>query len=78
VNAERTLEEPSAYELLERVKRAYSGPRQNFMLSQRLLRTGLDLDAITEADRDATKAKLLRAAIEEICPRVDTTPSKAR
>lgn len=58
--------------MLEEVKNRFSGARLHFIISRLQLRTGLDLYALDENNRDPEAAEQLANAIREICPKALT------
>lgn len=54
--------------MLEKVQKYFSGARLHFIMSRLQLRTGLDLAALDENNRDPDIAERVESAIREICP----------
>lgn len=54
--------------MLEKVHQHFSGARLHFIMSRLQLRTGLDLVALDENNRDPEVARRVADAIREICP----------
>jgi len=57
----------NAYQLLQEVRKAYSGAMEVFVISRLSLKTGLDLTELDPNDSDPVKAESLQKAIKEIC-----------